>query len=47
MDSLSPEERSIRRDAVGDLGSALRELVDAAVRTEVPIPELAGAAAVL
>jgi uncharacterized protein (TIGR00369 family) len=42
---LSGEERDTRRDAVGDLGSALRDLVDAAVRTEVPIPELAEAAA--
>jgi acyl-coenzyme A thioesterase PaaI-like protein len=41
---LSPEERAVRRDAVGDLGSALRELVDAAVRTEVPLSELAEAA---
>jgi uncharacterized protein (TIGR00369 family) len=41
---LSPEERGVRRDAVGDLGSALRDLVDAAVRTEVPLPELAEAA---
>jgi uncharacterized protein (TIGR00369 family) len=43
---LSPEERAVRRDAVGELGSALRELVDAAVRTEVSLPELAEAAAV-
>jgi uncharacterized protein (TIGR00369 family) len=41
---LSPEERGVRRDAVGELGSALRDLVDAAVRTEVPLPELAEAA---
>lgn len=46
MAELSREERDTRRDAVGDLGSALRDLVDAAVRTEVPIPELAEAAAV-
>ena len=45
MAELSPEDRATRRDAVGELGSALRELVDAAVRTEVPIPELAEAAA--
>ena len=45
MAELSGEERDTRRDAVGDLGSALRDLVDAAVRTEVPIPELAEAAA--
>jgi uncharacterized protein (TIGR00369 family) len=40
-------DRDIRREAVGELGTALRELVDAAVRTEVPIEELeavAGAA---
>ena len=34
----------MRRDAVGDLGDALRELVDAAVRTEVPLEELADVA---
>ena len=45
MAELSGEERDTRRDAVGDLGAALRDLVDAAVRTEVPIPELAEAAA--
>ncbi|TFV85969.1 PaaI family thioesterase [Blastococcus sp. CT_GayMR16] len=38
------EARDERRAAVGELGAALRELVDAAVRTEVPIPELAEAA---
>ena len=37
---LSPEQLAARRDAAGALGSALRELVDAAVRTEVPLPEL-------
>jgi acyl-coenzyme A thioesterase PaaI-like protein len=37
---LSPAERDARRDAVGVLGDALRELVDAAVRTEAPIEEL-------
>jgi acyl-coenzyme A thioesterase PaaI-like protein len=42
---LSPEDRAIRREAVGLLGSALRDLVDAAVRTEVPLDELAEAAA--
>ena len=42
---LSPEERAGRRDAVGGLGSALRDLVDAAVRTEVPIAELEAATA--
>jgi acyl-coenzyme A thioesterase PaaI-like protein len=41
---LTAEERATRRDAVGDLGSALRELVDAAVRTEVPVADLAEAA---
>ncbi len=44
MPDLSREERAVRRGAVGDLGSGLRDLVDAAVRTEVPIPELAEAA---
>jgi uncharacterized protein (TIGR00369 family) len=43
---LSREERATRRDAVGELGAALRELVDAAVRTEVSLPELAEAAMV-
>jgi hypothetical protein len=41
------EGRAVRREAVADLGTALRELVDAAVRTEVTIEELsvvAGAA---
>jgi uncharacterized protein (TIGR00369 family) len=42
--ALPSEERAVRRDAVGDLGSALRELVDAAVRTEVSVEELAAAA---
>jgi acyl-coenzyme A thioesterase PaaI-like protein len=37
------EERAVRREAVGELGTALRELVDAAVRTEVGLPELAEA----
>jgi uncharacterized protein (TIGR00369 family) len=37
---LSPDQLAVRRDAVGALGSALRELVDAAVRTEVPLAEL-------
>jgi uncharacterized protein (TIGR00369 family) len=40
---LTPEERAVRRDAVGELGSALRDLVDAAVRTEVPLEQLAAA----
>ena len=37
---LSPEELDVRREAVAALGSALRDLVDAAVRTEVPLAEL-------
>lgn len=40
---LSLEERSARRDAVGALGAALRDVVDAAVRTEVSIEDLAAA----
>lgn len=36
--------RAARREAVGQLGTALRELVDAAVRTEVPLDDLAGVA---
>ena len=36
-------DREVRREAVGELGTALRELVDAAVRTEVGLPELAEA----
>ncbi|MFD2093332.1 PaaI family thioesterase [Blastococcus deserti] len=43
MAELMPEERAVRRDAVGALGSALRDLLDAAVRTEVPVDELAAA----
>jgi uncharacterized protein (TIGR00369 family) len=38
-------DREVRRDAVGALGEALRELVDAAVRTEVPVGELEKATA--
>jgi uncharacterized protein (TIGR00369 family) len=34
------DERELRRAAVGELGAALRDLVDAAVLTEVPLPEL-------
>jgi uncharacterized protein (TIGR00369 family) len=44
---LTPEARDLRRDVVGELGTALRDLVDAAVRTEVGLEELeavAGAA---
>jgi uncharacterized protein (TIGR00369 family) len=40
---LTPEQRAARREAVGELGAALRDLVDAAVRTEVPLDQLAGA----
>jgi acyl-coenzyme A thioesterase PaaI-like protein len=40
-----PEGRAVRRAAVADLGDALRELVDAAVRTEVDEDRLAAAAA--
>ena len=36
-------DREVRRAAVGELGTALRELVDAAVRTEVSLTELAAA----
>jgi uncharacterized protein (TIGR00369 family) len=38
-------EREVRREAVGELGVALRDLVDAAVRTEVSLDELAAATA--
>jgi uncharacterized protein (TIGR00369 family) len=37
------DDRAVRREAVGKLGEALRELVDAAVRTEVPLEDLAAA----
>lgn len=37
---MEDEERAARRHAVSELGSALRELVDAAVRTEVSVTEL-------
>jgi uncharacterized protein (TIGR00369 family) len=43
---LGPAERAERRRAVGELGAVLRDLVDAAVRTEAPIAELAAVAAV-
>jgi uncharacterized protein (TIGR00369 family) len=39
------EDRESRRAAVSGLGAALRELVDAAVRTEVPIADLEKATA--
>jgi uncharacterized protein (TIGR00369 family) len=35
-----PEQLVARRDAAAALGSALRDLVDAAVRTEVPLAEV-------
>jgi acyl-coenzyme A thioesterase PaaI-like protein len=38
------DDRDARRDAVGVLGDALRELLDAAVLTEVPLEELGGIA---
>jgi uncharacterized protein (TIGR00369 family) len=38
---LTAEQRAARREAVGELGAALRDLVDAAVRTEVPLDQLA------
>lgn len=41
---MEDEERALRRHAVSELGSALRELVDAAVRTEVSVTELEVAA---
>ncbi|MGR7025901.1 PaaI family thioesterase [Geodermatophilus sp. URMC 62] len=44
-DPLPPGERAGRRVAVGELGEALRALVDAAVRTEVAEDELADVAA--
>jgi uncharacterized protein (TIGR00369 family) len=37
------DERAVRRAVVGELGTALRELVDAAVRTEVPLESLTAA----
>jgi acyl-coenzyme A thioesterase PaaI-like protein len=43
---LGPAELAARREAAAELGTALRELVDAAVRTEAPTGELlAGATA--
>jgi acyl-coenzyme A thioesterase PaaI-like protein len=41
---ITPEDLAARRVAVGNLGAALRGLVDAAVRTEVPDDVLAEAA---
>jgi acyl-coenzyme A thioesterase PaaI-like protein len=40
-------DRDARREAVGSLGAALRELVDAAVRTEVSLETLAAVEAVV
>ncbi|MCW2578687.1 MAG: uncharacterized protein JWR82_288 [Blastococcus sp.] len=40
---LTPQDRAVRREAVGDLGAALRDLVDAAVRTEVSLADLGAA----
>ncbi|MGY1719121.1 PaaI family thioesterase [Blastococcus sp. SYSU DS0552] len=37
---LTDDERGVRREAAAELGEALRELVDAAVRTEVPVDRL-------
>ncbi|MGY1641453.1 PaaI family thioesterase [Geodermatophilus sp. SYSU D00703] len=45
MAEPTPEERAARREVVGALGAALRDLVDAAVLTEVPAAELAAVAA--
>ena len=42
---MAEGDREVRRAAVGELGDALRELVDAAVLTELPLEELAAAAA--
>lgn len=42
---MSPDERAARREVVGKLGAVLRDLADAAVRTEVPDAELAAVAA--
>jgi acyl-coenzyme A thioesterase PaaI-like protein len=44
---VADPSRDVRRDAVGSLGAALRELVDAAVRTEVSLEELAAVEAVV
>lgn len=44
-DLLTGADRDTRRAAVTDLGTALRELVEACVRTEVPDAELAAVAA--
>jgi uncharacterized protein (TIGR00369 family) len=38
-----PPSREVRREAVGELGEALRDLVDAAVRTEVSLEDLSAA----
>ena len=39
------DERAVRREVVAELGAALRDLVDAAVRTEVPLGDLEQATA--
>ncbi|RBY79804.1 PaaI family thioesterase [Geodermatophilus sp. TF02-6] len=45
MAEPTPQERAARREVVGELGAALRDLADAAVRTEVPAEELSAVAA--
>ncbi|MGY2075002.1 PaaI family thioesterase [Blastococcus sp. SYSU DS0828] len=40
---LTDDERGVRREAAAELGEALRELVDAAVRTEAPVDRLSEA----
>ncbi|SDY36932.1 Acyl-coenzyme A thioesterase PaaI, contains HGG motif [Modestobacter sp. DSM 44400] len=47
VEPLAGPSRDRRRAAVGELGTALRELVDAAVRTEVDETELAAVQAVV
>jgi acyl-coenzyme A thioesterase PaaI-like protein len=47
VDPLTGPARDRRRDVVGSLGTALRELVDAAVRTEADEAELAAVEAVV
>jgi acyl-coenzyme A thioesterase PaaI-like protein len=44
VDDNNRPTRTARQDAVGELGAALRELVDAAVRTGVSVAELTAAA---
>ncbi|MGY1820771.1 PaaI family thioesterase [Geodermatophilus sp. SYSU D00079] len=45
MGDATPADRAARREVVGELGTALRDLVDAAVRTEAPAGELVAVAA--